>query len=435
MTSSVPWERARDLAYRAGAPLPPQLVALSAAIGCVLAEALHAGGDLPPADTSAMDGWAVSGPPPWRMVGRSLAGGDRLAPLRPGEAAVIATGAAVPAGTTGIVRSEWGWFDDHDLRPVTGTASPADLSDVRRRGREATAGELLVPAGAVVRPTTAGLAAAAGFDLLPVRPRPRVQLLVLGDELLDAGPPRGGAVRDALGVQLPAWIEALGGGAAGSVRVADDLATTLAAVRAHGPQQAEVLVTTGGSARGAADHLRGTLRRLDARIVVDSVDIRPGHPMLLAELPDGRPLVGLPGNPLAALVGVVTLLAPVLAGLAGAPRPGLWSVPVGEDVPVPARGRRPRARLLTPVTRTPTGSVRPTGHSASAMLRGVAQADGFLLVPPEGLRAEQLGTVAWFPWTPAAGTPVADPFVATPAGETPGPADRPTGVSRGAGVN
>jgi molybdopterin molybdotransferase len=416
VTPSVPWERARTLAYQVALPKPPQLIELSAAIGCVLADDLLAGCDLPPADTSAMDGWAVSGPPPWHVVGWALAGrGSDHPRLARGQAVVIATGSALPAGVTGIVRSEQGRFDGDDLWLAPGASSPPDLADVRRRGHEASAGELLIPAGTVVRPTTAGLAAAAGHDVLPVRPRPRVALLVLGDELLDAGPPREGSVRDALGVQLPGWVQALGGEPGQVERVADDATATLAAIRdgastgvgAGGRSDAvDVIVTTGGSARGAADHLRSTLRRLDARIVVDTVDVRPGHPMLLAELPDGRRLVGLPGNPLAALAGVLTLLAPLLAGLSGAALPGLWTTVVEQDVSVQPRGRRLRAKLMIPVVRTVGGGVRPTGHSASAMLRGVALADGFLLVPPGGIQAGEQGTVVWFPWTPATGRPL-----------------------------
>jgi molybdopterin molybdotransferase len=402
-SSALGWQQARHLAHRVTA-LPARVVALPEANGCVLAEDLSARCDLPPWDTSAMDGWAVSGPPPWSVVGQALAGraADQPGELLPAEAVVIATGALVPAGATGIVRSERGVLVETGdaarplLRPIEAAQQP-DLSDVRPRGHEARAGDLLIRAGVVVRPTTVGLAAAAGYDGLLVHPRPRVAMLVLGDELLEAGPPRAGAVRDALGVQLPAWVDALGGRPDTVRRVADDPDTTLSAVR-DALDRAEVVVTTGGSAGGAADHLRGTLAQLGARLVVDTVDVRPGHPMLLAELPGGRWLVGLPGNPLAALAGVVTLLQPLVAGLSAAPLPPLARVPVVEDVPVLSRGRHPRGHLLIPVAADDDGRVRPTGYSASAMLRGVSLADGFLLVPAEGIEAGAPGTVIWFPW-------------------------------------
>jgi molybdopterin molybdotransferase len=92
--------------------------------------------------------------------------------------------------------------------------------------------------------------------------------------------------------------------------------------------------------------------------------------------------------------------------LSGAALPGLWTTVVEQDVSVQPRGRWLQAKLMIPVVRTVGGGVRPTGHSASAMLRGVALADGFLLVPPGGIRAGEQGAVVWFPWTPAGGQPL-----------------------------
>jgi molybdopterin molybdotransferase len=389
---------AHRLAYESVTPPAPEWVPLPAAVGLVLAGDLLALCDLPPTDTSAMDGWAVCGPPPWCVAGRSLAGhagAGGSEPLKPQQATVIATGAVLPPGATGIVRSEQGLLDGDRLRLLDPAHSP-DLSDVRPGGHEARCGETLVLAGGVVRPTTVGLAAAAGYDVLSVHRRPRVDVLVLGDELLASGLPRDGLIRDALGVQLPAWVEALGGTAAQAQAVADRHTATVEAI---GSRTAEVVLTTGGSAAGAADHLRGALAELGARIVVDSVDVRPGHPMLLARLPGGRTLVGLPGNPLAALAGVVTLLHPLLARLRGAPRPIPGAAVVAVDVEVRPRGFRPRAHLLTPVSRGQDGAVTPTGYATSAMLRGAATADGLLLVPPAGLAAGETGAVTWFPWT------------------------------------
>lgn len=384
------WDDARRLAHASAEPLPPVGVPLAGALGCVLAADLTAQSDLPPADTSAMDGWAVCGDPPWEVSGRALAG-HPASRLTASRAVVIGTGAPIPPGTTGIVRTERGLVKDGHLESVQGTV---DLSDIRRRGHEARQGELLLPAGRTVTPPVLGLAAAAGYDELVVRPRPRVSVLTLGDELLDSGPARDGAVRDALGVQLPAWAEELGGTAAPARRVADTLEETLAAIRAA---DGEIVVTTGGSAHGAADHLRPALAALGGELVVDCVDVRPGHPMLLARLGDGRHLVGLPGNPLAALVGVVTLLEPLLAALRGAEPGALDHAPLEHEVTTHG-GRRPRGFVVIPVSRTASGAIRTTGYAASSMLRGVATADGFVLVPPEGLAAGAAARVVWFPW-------------------------------------
>jgi molybdopterin molybdotransferase len=384
------WDDARLLSYGSGRPLPPVAVTLAGALGCVLAADLTALTDLPAADTSAMDGWAVCGDPPWEVTGRALAG-HPASRLTASRAVIIATGASVPPGTTGIVRTERGEVRDGHLD----TSHPADLTDVRIKGHEAHKGDVLFPACRTVTPVVLGLAAAAGYDELTVHPRPRVRVLTLGDELLDSGPARGGAVRDALGVQLPAWVQAWGGAVGAGARVPDTLEGTLAAIRSA---DSDIVVTTGGSAHGAADHLRPALTALGAELIVDCVDVRPGHPMLLAALPDGRRLVGLPGNPLAALVGVVTLLQPLLAAVRGAEPEALGHALLEHEVTTHG-GRRPRGFVAVPVARTPTGAIRTTGYAASSMLRGVAAAEGFVLVPPDGLVAGSPARVVWFPWT------------------------------------
>ena len=194
-------------------------------------------------------------------------------------------------------------------------------------------GDALVPAGSVVTAAVLGLAAAAGHDRLTVHPRPTVVALVTGDELLDAGLPRDGLVRDALGPQLSRLVAHAGGELVGRAHVADDADLLEKALRAA---TADVVLTTGASSAGPADHLRGVLQGVGAQVLVDGVACRPGHPQLLARLPDGRLVVGLPGNPLAALVAALTVLAPALAGLGGRELP--------TSTCRPARDRRPRGR-------------------------------------------------------------------------------------------
>ena len=138
---------------------------------------------------------------------------------------------------------------------------------------------------------------------------PTHQLTRLGDELLDHGPPRAGRVRDALGPMLPSWLRGLGADVTSVRRLADDAQVLHAAVTAS---TADLVVTTGGTAGGPVDHVHPVLAKSGARLLVDGVAVRPGHPMLLAELPAGGLLAGLPGNPLAAVSGVLTLVAPVL---------------------------------------------------------------------------------------------------------------------------
>ncbi|MFC7184797.1 molybdopterin molybdotransferase MoeA [Kitasatospora paranensis] len=368
-----PWQTARALARRAaGAPLPAQGVDLAARFARTLAEPLAAVADLPGFDTSAMDGWAVAGPGPWRPAGRLLAGAAPQ-PLADGTAVEIATGAQLPPGATGVLRREHGRSDGGLLY---GTVTPGQ--DVRPRGQECRSGEPLLPAGTRVTPAVLGLAAAAGHDRLTVHRRPTVELLLLGDELLESGVPGPGLVRDALGPLLPPWLAAAGAEITGRRRIGADPGRRHEAVR---QSTADLVVTTGGTAAGPADFLHGTLDAVGARLLVDGVAVRPGHPMLLAALPGGRHLVGLPGNPLAAAAGTLTLALPLLDALSGRPRPAPRTEPAAADLP-----GHPADTRLAPVVRTGHG-VAALPFDGPAMLRGIARAEALAVVPPGGVPA------------------------------------------------
>ncbi|MFF7495252.1 molybdopterin molybdotransferase MoeA [Streptomyces rubiginosohelvolus] len=396
------WDRARAVAARAGrgGPSPTIRLPLDRALGHVLAEALGALTDLPSFDTSAMDGWAVAGPGPWAFEAGAglLAGRGPAAALPDGTAVRIATGARVPPETTAVIRSEHAHVDEargllHARRSVvTG-------QDIRPRGQECRSGEQLVPAGTVVTPAVLGLAAAAGYDALPVVPRPRVDILVLGDELLNAGLPHDGLIRDALGPMLGPWLRALGAEVSGARRLGDDAGALRDALTSS---DADLIVTTGGTAAGPVDHVHPVLDALGAELLVDGVAVRPGHPMLLARLsPDGPYLVGLPGNPLAAVSGLLTLAEPLLAGIAGRPAQDPYRALVHAEV-----HGHPHDTRLVPVVHRPGRAggrdhVAPLRYNGPAMLRGIAAADGLAVVPPGGVRSGTEVEILDLPWAPA----------------------------------
>jgi molybdopterin molybdotransferase len=244
---------------------------------------------------------------------------------------------------------------------------------VRRTGEECPARTALLPAGTLVSPMVLGLAAAVGHDVLTVHPLGRVTALVTGDELLRAGLPGDGRVRDAVGPLLPGAVTAAGGRLLGIRHLGDDAEVLRQAVQ---DADADVVVTSGASSVGRADFLLSVLDTLGADVLIGSVAVRPGHPQVLARLADGRLLVGLPGNPLAALAGLVGLLGPVLAGLAGRPMPVSGTARLTD----PLRGA-PHDHRLVPVRRS-GDLARPTGHGGAAMLRGAAGADAFAVVAP-----------------------------------------------------
>ncbi|MEN2736566.1 molybdopterin molybdotransferase MoeA [Microbacterium sp. X-17] len=357
------WQEARAIAAAAGSALPPESVALHDAIGRRLAADLATSIDLPHFASAAMDGWLVAGDGPWTLV--------EADPGR-GEAAPIVTGALVPADAFAVLRSESGEVADGVLRSTV-AGEPRAGHHIRHPGTEALTGERLIAAGALLNPAHVALAAATGADEVLVAALPSVALVFTGDEVVTSGLPAPGRVRDSFGVQLPALVGMLGGRVTGVARVPDRLDETVAALR---DADAALIVTTGGTGASSADHLRDALRALGARLLVDGVAMRPGGPTRIAELPDGRLVAALPGNPLAAMLAAITLGEPLLAGLAG--RPPVPTHPAGD---AEAEGRV-GTTVLVPYSEVDGRAVVARWRGA-AMLRGLAAATGILIVPPD----------------------------------------------------
>ncbi|MEV7995316.1 molybdopterin molybdotransferase MoeA [Streptomyces sp. NPDC086077] len=391
---ATPWPEAREIAARAarsrvrGAPVA---LPLDAALGLSLATPLTALTDLPSFDTSAMDGWAVAGPGPWMVRQEGvLAGHAAPARLGDGEAVRIATGARVPPDTTAVLRSEHGRTDDRGRLHATGDLGHGQ--DIRPRAQECRSGDRLLPPGTLVTPAVLGLAAAAGYDTLSAVPRPRADVFVLGDELLIEGLPHGGLIRDALGPMLPPWLRAIGADVTSVRRIGDDADALYEAIRGS---DADLVVTTGGTAAGPVDHVQPTLRRIGAELLVNGVKVRPGHPMLLARTKENQHLVGLPGNPLAAVSGLLTLAEPLLRTLAARPAREPYALPLRDAV----QGHPYDTRLVPVVLRT--DSAVPLHYNGPAMLRGVAAADALAVVPPGGARPGQAAELLALPWATA----------------------------------
>ncbi|MBE1562294.1 molybdopterin molybdotransferase MoeA [Nonomuraea africana] len=306
-----------------------------------------------------------------------------------------------------------------------------DGRHVRRRGEDVGLGEMALGAGARVTPMVLGLAAALGHDVLTVHRRPEVAVLVTGDEVVDEGLPEPGRVRDAIGPFLPGLIEWAGGRVGPCLTLPDGpepLRTALAPQppgttagptpsppagvdtaapvleEQLGQGRAEIVVVCGASSKGPADHLRAVLDEVGAEVLVDGVAVRPGHPQLLARLPGGRLVVGLPGNPFAALSAALTLLVPLLKGERYQPgeratltRPSQESerYQPGEHATLARPSQKserfqpgeratpahPRDTRLVPVRRSGSGAV-PVGRDRPGSLWGAALADALAVLPP-----------------------------------------------------
>ncbi|MDP9845602.1 molybdopterin molybdotransferase MoeA [Streptosporangium lutulentum] len=394
--AALSWEAARRVAASAAGPLPAVEVPLRLAYGR-LAEPLRALVPVPGADVAAMDGYAVAGAPPWRVAGLVLAGGEAFgAALAPGTAVEIATGAPVPEGAEAVLPYEAAVRGNSPApdreRTVSGAIEPG--RHIRRRGEDCPQGTVVLAAGSVVTPAVLGLAAALGHDTLPVGPRPVVSVLVTGDEVVTEGLPGPGRVRDAIGPMLPGLVAWAGGRAEEPLWLPDGAPALAAALSGAGDgPPGEVIVVCGASSKGPADHLREVLAGLGAEILVDGVAVRPGHPQLLARLPGGRLVAGLPGNPYAALVAALTLLVPALRALTGEPEPpGERAVLVAPDAPAgPVRPHATDTRMVA-VRRGAQGAA-PVGHDRPGSLWGAALADALAVVPP-GWRGEPVELVA-----------------------------------------
>lgn len=387
----MPWPDARRQAGTAAALLTARRLPLQAAVGCRLVGDLVALTDLPVADSSAMDGWAVAGSPPWRVVADLPAGqvlGHRLAD---GQCVRIATGAVVPDGADAVLPVERSLLNETEVRPANTDQAAAPRTHIRLAGEEAGRGDVLLPAGTVVTAPVLGLAAAAGHDTLLVTPPATVDVFVLGDELSFSGLPAPGRTRDALGPQLPAWLGAFGAAPPSIVRLPDRLPDLTAALTTS---LADLIITTGGTSVGPRDHVHAAVAQAGGRVVVDGVHVKPGHPMLLAALPGGRWLVGLPGNPFAACAALLTLVRPLLDGLHGlGPAPTVTATMATAEPGRPGDGHR-----LLPVWRGDDGVATVLPSCGSAMLRGLAQATGLVVVPPPGAAAGDEVEYLPLPW-------------------------------------
>ncbi|GAA3404271.1 molybdopterin molybdotransferase MoeA [Pseudarthrobacter polychromogenes] len=393
------WDEARQAAFDAAQPIPAGPVALELALGRKLNQDIVALQDMPHYASSAMDGWAVNGTGPWILV-------EPGTPLAPHQASPIATGGLIPPGGKSVLRSESARLDkDEDGLPILmtgGTARPGEPrtgQHVRKAGEEASGGDVLVRAGVVLNPAHLALAALAGYDELVVQGKPLVRLLLTGSEVVGHGVPVPGQVRDTFGPQLPAVVGMLGGIPGGQQRIGDSYAEWLGALEDVVPEvpgapdlPADVVITTGGTGKSGTDHLRRAVAELGGRLIIDGVAMRPGHPAVLAELPDGRFVLGLPGNPLAAMIALSTVGAPLLAALGHGEMPAVQDVPCGTTLePEPGRTRLMPFRLLY-------GMASPAQHTGPGMMRGLASADGVMVVPPHGVKLGELVPAFALPW-------------------------------------
>ena len=369
------WDQARETAANLGSFIGVELLPLKKVSGRVLANDAKSLVALPTYETSAMDGYAVAGKGPWKLIGEVKAGAPHQDVLPDGQALGIATGAVIPPGAFGILRWENAKVENEIVYGETELRK-----DFRPAGQEAKLNEVIIKKGRKLTAGMVGLLAAAGYDQVEVAIRPKVALLILGDEIQLSGLPKDGLVRDSLGPQLPIWFEKLGCEVISVEYVSDDLNLTIAAIE-NALKGADILATTGGTADGPRDFLHAAISKLNGEVLVDKVAVRPGHPQLLAEVA-GKALIGLPGNPQSAVVSMMTLAQPLIDAMLGKSQ---------RELPLISSDDQFDAQ--PGFTRLVLGQLNNGKFSAgeflgSAMLRSLAHADGFAICtnPPTTLR-------------------------------------------------
>jgi molybdopterin molybdotransferase len=351
--------------------------------------ALAAAVDVPPFDNSSMDGFALRAadtPGRLRLAGEVTAGAGTLPDIVPGTAARIMTGAPMPPGADAVAPIE--------VVNETGAEVEVPVTErgahVRRAGHDSHAGESVELPEELLTPATLGLLASLGLGELAVRRRPRVAILSTGDELRPPGATLDpGEIHDANGIALAAAIVEAGGEPVPLKRTADDVAQIEQQV-VRGAGAADLLVASGGVSVGRHDHVRDVIERLGS-LDFWRIRMQPGKPLAFGAV-DGVPVMGLPGNPVSALVTFELFARPLIRRMLGLPGNGRLTLPVRVRERIPKDVER-RAYLRVQVVHGADGlEATPSGGQQSSQLRPLAAANALLIVPEGESAAEPGGT-------------------------------------------
>jgi len=391
------------LSIQASLPEPKlATLPLGDALGHVLQRPVRADRDLPPADRSGMDGYAVraadltGAPVKLALLGEVAAGSPPSLGVNPGTCVRIFTGANLPPGADTVVRLE-------DTRPgnagrIVVTVCEAKGANLRHRGEDACRGDVLVPAGAAIGPVPLGLCASVGSTHLQVVSKPKVAIIATGRELLALGAETAAhQERDANGPLLAATLRENSFAAVLVERVSDDRDAIAAKLR-EALAAADAVILSGGVSVGAYDFVPAATRAVGARTIVHGVAMRPGKPFLFAVAPDGQPIFALPGNPLSAAVGLHEFILPALRRMAGFPDPSCRPL-LRARLRAPVSNPTGLQRHLLGTLTTATGmEVKVVPNRSSGDLVAGAIADGTVILPPDALQVAAGSLVDFRPW-------------------------------------
>ena len=377
--------------------LEPERVGLLEAAGRVLAEEITADRDIPPLTNSAMDGYAVHSvdvartPVRLLVVGEVAAGYVSEVVVGSSQAVRIMTGAPVPDGADTVVR-----FEDtrRDGNWVEILKAPPPGANVRQAGEDVRAGQAVLQPGQVLRPQEIGMLAAVGRVEVAVVRRPRVAILATGDEIVPPDQSPGpGQIRDANSYTVAAQVRAFGGLPLLLGVARDREALVRQGMREALAQRADFIITSGGVSIGDFDLVKQVLAA-EGKMHFWSLNMKPGRPLAFGQIRppsrwggvgggDGVPLLGLPGNPVAAMISTELFGRPALLKMQGFTKRSRPTIQARLTQPIARKdGRRHylRVRLLE----TDAGyEAALTGDQGSGILNSLVQADGLAIIPEE----------------------------------------------------
>lgn len=364
-------------------PLPTERVDVVGALGRVLAEPVRSTRLIPPWPNSSMDGYAVRAADAragatLRVVGRVAAGALPDRSVGAGEAMRIFTGAPLPAGADAVIPQED--VDALDSR-VTLRSGTEPGAYVRPAGEDVKVGDVVLEPGVGIGPAEVGLLATLGYTQISVARRPRVAILSTGSELADLGTEPGPAqIPNANTYSLMAQVTEAGGIPL-NLGVAPDRLDVIGE-RIRRGREADMLVSSAGVSVGDLDLVREALVQAGAELHLWKVNMRPGKPITFGSL-DGRPVFGLPGNPVSAMVTFELFVRPALLAMQGRRRASRMRIRAAAAEPITNRGSR-RGYLRVALTRREGGWLaRLTGDQGSGILRSMVAADGLAVVEPD----------------------------------------------------
>ena len=364
-------------------PLPAETLPLTQAWNRVLAAAVHARLTQPPADISAMDGYALRAADATEgailaVTGQAPAGHPFAGTVNPGHAIRLFTGSVVPQGADSVLLQE---DATRDGERVTVRAAVRLGQHIRLRGQDFTQGDIVLHPGTRLGARQIGLAAAANHAFLPVHRQPRVAILSTGDEIVLPGDPvPAGGIVSSNSFMLAAMVRAAGGVPV-VLPIAADTPQAIAAAIAGG-LGADLLLTTGGASVGDHDLVQAGLAQHGFVLDFWKIAMRPGKPMISGHV-GATPVLGLPGNPVSAAVCAVLFLLPALAVLQGLPAAAPETTRALAGAPIAPNDRR-ADHLRATLARDDAGNLvaTPFTRQDSGMLTVLSRAHGLVLRKP-----------------------------------------------------